>query len=529
MEAPRKPQARYAAKKTEDHRTTDNETQEEIVSESHSAVPCLRDGITLRRHAKGFYYGTSMKMVRSDPRRLQKHISAVNIDKKLETKPPTLSIAMNTEATEATPENQSRNRRHRASVADAVTQHFNINDPDVLLTLEHSHVIVQGGTKEKLFSLLIDLGFIGMRYVSEFLGVYLYFATAPELLLFLVANYKSPEVPNEFSDQEKADFRVETRKRILRVLTCWMENYPRQILEDDIFLQLSAFIGDLTDEADRNRLTASLKKVEGHKYGYDILTPRIASEPKTQSPLFMKRADVVAQQFCLIDQKQFCNIELHELKGQRWTSDKAFQETPKLTRCIEYFNRVSYWCATEILTKTTIPERVRTLKRIILIAQRCIIYNNYNTSFAIISSLNFSFIARLKKTWAALSNKYKNMFKNMSDMCGVEHNYAPYKKKLLSQSPPLIPYLGLFLRDLTFLEVGNPTYLDEAKRMINYEKFRMIANVFQDFQKYQRIRYDFEEVKRVQTAIRYSMVAIDAKQLHKLSCFLEPPVRKASR
>ena len=114
------------------------------------------------------------------------------------------------------------------------------------------------------------------------------------------------------------------------------------------------------------------------------------------------------------------------------------------------------------------------------------------------------------------------MYEQVNRLCSVTDNYFPYKKLLLTQTPPLIPYLGLFLRDLTTLEVGNPTYMDEGKKLINYEKFRMIAAVFQDFQKYQQVRYQFAPDKRIQTALRYSLGTKTEKELYLLSRELEP-------
>ncbi|KAJ1655371.1 Ras guanine nucleotide exchange factor bud5 [Coemansia sp. RSA 25] len=39
-----------------------------------------------------------------------------------------------------------------------------------------------------------------------------------------------------------------------------------------------------------------------------------------------------------------------------------------------------------------------------------------------------------------------------------DHNYANYRAILRRSQPPLLPFLGLYLTDLTFLEDGNPTY-----------------------------------------------------------------------
>jgi len=134
---------------------------------------------------------------------------------------------------------------------------------------------------------------------------------------------------------------------------------------------------------------------------FDFLTPRIINKETTtkKSLLLQKSIDSLAQQFCLIDQKQFCEIPLDELRGQKWSKSEPFKNAPKITRCIEFFNRISFWSATEILTQKNLKNRIKILKRLICLAQRLIIYQNYNTAFAFISSFSYASISRLKKTW----------------------------------------------------------------------------------------------------------------------------------
>ena len=111
----------------------------------------------------------------------------------------------------------------------------------------------------------------------------------------------------------------------------------------------------------------------------------------------------------------------------------------------------------------------------------------------------------------------------MDELFSVTDNYFAYKKIIVHQIPPLVPYLGVFLRDLTTLEVGNSTFCENDSRLINYEKFRMISTVLQEFRMYQQIRYSFPEHKQIQTAIRYSIDPLDEEQLYNLSRILEPP------
>lgn len=141
-------------------------------------------------------------------------------------------------------------------------------------------------------------------------------------------------------------------------------------------------------------------------------------------------------------------------------------------------------------------------------------------------AFNFSAISRLKLTWKALPEKYQDLAAEMDDLCCVEKHYIPYKKLLLKQQPPLIPYLGVFLRDLTFIEVGNPTYRD---KMINFDKFRMLAAILEDIRCYQQVPYKFEQNQALQMVFRQSLLTLDADELFNLSRIVEPPPISTSK
>ena len=44
---------------------------------------------------------------------------------------------------------------------------------------------------------------------------------------------------------------------------------------------------------------------------------------------------------------------------------------------------------------------------------------------------------------------------------------------LLEEDLPCVPYIGIYLSDLTFIEDGNPEFLDE--NLINFQKQEVIS------------------------------------------------------
>jgi hypothetical protein len=112
--------------------------------------------------------------------------------------------------------------------------------------------------------------------------------------------------------------------------------------------------------------------------------------------------------------------------------------------------------------------------------------------------LCFAFLTqcfRLKQTWDLLADKYTSMRQELEDLCSQQGNYKILRAKIAedqelnrkaisdrSLTPsPIIPYLGMFLTDLTFGEEGNSDYVStehypaDSKVMFNMSKFALIS------------------------------------------------------
>ena len=64
-------------------------------------------------------------------------------------------------------------------------------------------------------------------------------------------------------------------------------------------------------------------------------------------------------------------------------------------------------------------------------------------------------------------------------------------------TPPAIPFLGVYLTDLTFIELGNPDYLPESS-FINFDKRRKVFQVIKDIQKFQVTPFELIPVPGIQ-------------------------------
>jgi hypothetical protein len=70
----------------------------------------------------------------------------------------------------------------------------------------------------------------------------------------------------------------------------------------------------------------------------------------------------------------------------------------------------------------------------------------------ITSGLENSAVYRLKKTWKNVSRKSMNTFQELRKLNSTKGNYKELRNAIHGSNPPLIPFLGMYLSDLTFVE-----------------------------------------------------------------------------
>ncbi len=110
----------------------------------------------------------------------------------------------------------------------------------------------------------------------------------------------------------------------------------------------------------------------------------------------------------------------------------------------------------------------------------------------------------------------------------TDKNHHFYRRRLESATLPCVPYLGLYLADLTFVEDGNPSFLpsddESAERLINWEKRRMLGKVLQDVRKFQSTPYALVPVPALQSflATEAGAMPLSDKEAYELSLRLEP-------
>ena len=248
----------------------------------------------------------------------------------------------------------------------------------------------------------------------------------------------------------------------------------------------------------------------------------------------------LARQFTIKESRIFCSILPEELLATEWTKktgSMAVNVRAMSTLSTDLANLV----ADSILQLQDIKLRAKTIKRWVKIASRCLDLANYDSLMAVICSLNSSTILRLKRTWDQVSPKTKATLETLKGIVDCSRNYAVLRQRLSNTATPCLPFVGTYLTDLTFVDVGNQTTrplnsddTNNSVTVINFDKHVKTAKIISELQRFQ-IPYRLAEVPELQTWMQDQLVRVrssdqsNLQSYYRRSLLLEPREQAPSK
>jgi hypothetical protein len=206
----------------------------------------------------------------------------------------------------------------------------------------------------------------------------------------------------------------------------------------------------------------------------------------------------LARQLTIKQMGLFCSITPEELLGSKWTKLGGIG-APNVKAMSSFTTSLSNLVADSILYYEEVKKRALAIKHWIKIANQCSLLHNYDALMAITCALTDTSIKRLKITWDSVSVKRKEMLKSLQASVDINQNYKVLRAQLHDQVPPCLPFLGMFLTDLTFVDVGNPATKtsDTGLTVINFDKHTRTAKIISELQRFQ-IPYRLTELPHLQ-------------------------------
>ncbi|KKA28732.1 hypothetical protein TD95_004418 [Thielaviopsis punctulata] len=238
-----------------------------------------------------------------------------------------------------------------------------------------------------------------------------------------------------------------------------------------------------------------------------------------------------ARQLTLKQMAIFSSIMPEELLGSQWMKNGGV-DAPNVKAMSGLSTDLSNFVAENILGYTEVKKRAAAIKQWIKIAQALYELNNYDGLMAIICRLNSSTITRLRRTWDIISPKRREMLTTLQAVVEPAHNHKALRSRLVGHVPPCLPFLGMYLTDLTFVDIGNQatkqlhstlplSSSDDAAPMspsgddtpsggitlVNFDKHMRTAKIIGELQRFQ-IPYRFAEVPEMQEWITTNLTRV---------------------
>uniref|UniRef100_A0A8C5C2V0 Ras protein-specific guanine nucleotide-releasing factor 2b n=1 Tax=Gadus morhua TaxID=8049 RepID=A0A8C5C2V0_GADMO len=228
----------------------------------------------------------------------------------------------------------------------------------------------------------------------------------------------------------------------------------------------------------------------------------------------------LAEQITLLDHIVFRSIPYEEFLGQGWMKVDKTERTPFIMKTSQHFNDMSNLVASQIMTHTDVGSRANSIEKWVAVADICRCLNNYNGVLEITSALNRSAIYRLKKTWAKISKQTKALMDKLQKTVSSEGRFKNLRETLKNCNPPCVPYLGMYLTDLAFIEEGTPNFTEEG--LVNFSKMRMISHIIREIRQFQQTPYRIEHQVKVTQYLLDKTLIMDEDTLYDLSLKIEP-------
>ncbi|KAM5367394.1 hypothetical protein ACJZ2D_010039 [Fusarium nematophilum] len=237
--------------------------------------------------------------------------------------------------------------------------------------------------------------------------------------------------------------------------------------------------GSLKTSRHRAQLSDAIK----HQWG--IL--KASRNSKNSSSLLSFGCIAFARQLSIKQTTLLCRIPPHELVGCEWMC-KDGDEAPNIRAMVAFTNQLSKLVVETILESRTASKRAAAVEHWINIAQECSNLGNYDGLTALLSGLCHSAIARLHQTWNVVSPKILVILGALQALIEPSHNHKSLRALLKTHEPPCLPFLGIYLTDLAFLNMAHPSTKPSDPQnkhapeqpFINFAKYSRTAKIGQE-------------------------------------------------
>ncbi|XP_045416994.1 ras-specific guanine nucleotide-releasing factor 1 isoform X1 [Lemur catta] len=335
--------------------------------------------------------------------------------------------------------------------------------------------------------------------------------------------------PDQRNGDKEFVIRRAATNRVLNVLRHWVSKHAQDFeTNDELKCKVIGFLEEVMHDPElltqeRKAAANIIRTLTQEDPGDNQITleeiVQMADGVKAE-PFESHSALEIAEQLTLLDHLVFKKIPYEEFFGQGWMKLEKNERTPYIMKTTKHFNDISNLIASEIVRNEDIGARVSAIEKWVAVADICRCLHNYNAVLEITSSMNRSAIFRLKKTWLKVSKQTKALIDKLQKLVSSEGRFKNLREALKNCDPPCVPYLGMYLTDLAFIEEGTPNYTEDG--LVNFSKMRMISHIIREIRQFQQTAYKIEHQAKVTQYLLDQSSVMDEESLYESSLRIEP-------
>ncbi|XP_066210655.1 ras-specific guanine nucleotide-releasing factor 1 isoform X2 [Saccopteryx leptura] len=335
--------------------------------------------------------------------------------------------------------------------------------------------------------------------------------------------------PDQRNGDKEFVIRRAATNRVLNVLRHWVSKHSQDFeTNDELKCKVIGFLEEVMHDPElltqeRKAAANIIRTLTQEDPGDNQITleeiTQMAAGVKAE-PFENHSALEIAEQLTLLDHLVFKKIPYEEFFGQGWMKLEKNERTPYIMKTTKHFNDISNLIASEIIRNEDINARVSAIEKWVAVADICRCLHNYNAVLEITSSMNRSAIFRLKKTWLKVSKQTKALIDKLQKLVSSEGRFKNLREALKNCDPPCVPYLGMYLTDLAFIEEGTPNYTEDG--LVNFSKMRMISHIIREIRQFQQTAYKIEHQAKVTQYLLDQSFVMDEESLYESSLRIEP-------
>jgi len=385
-------------------------------------------------------------------------------------------------------------------------------------------------TKRKLIERVTYEGHQDQILSNTLLYTYKWYFTEVEMFTMLLERFKMPLPPCLSKSERLAYIEQRVSKvqvRVLSFLKEWIEQYSFMIdhhsEEKEMLLEfffLMASHPDISSEAQSllAQVFSLIKNDEVDLAPFETqrkegLKVTCLSDIFIELPCILDHAHFLAKQLCILDAENIRKVTVNEVYKKAWTTCDKKIKAPNLTLIAENSTKLSRFASFLVLMNKKSSLRVMTFEYLVGLCDKLIRLGNYNSAYAIYLGLTSPAINRLQIEQNA-GKEYKEIFAHLKRFFSTTNNSELFRKRQGEALQNSIPYLGMYLGDICFLE-ELPNFLNQEKTKINMKKFHALSKKFMHIF-CQREPSGFHKVEKIHTFLK-GLPFISEEKIYDLS------------